>query len=58
MGVTFHSILFACAHGGLVEEGLEAFNKVEKNGLTASIVHYRHLVDLLGQAGKSQKLSI
>lgn len=41
-----------------MEEGLEAFNKVEKNGLTASIVHYRHLVDLLGQAGKSQKLSI
>ncbi|KAK4383860.1 Pentatricopeptide repeat-containing protein [Sesamum angolense] len=53
-GVTFLSVLSACAHGGFVDEGLETFSKMEKYGLTANIKHYGCLVDLLGRAGKLQ----
>ncbi|XP_011069810.1 pentatricopeptide repeat-containing protein At3g21470 [Sesamum indicum] len=53
-GVTFLSVLFACAHGGFVDEGLETLSKMEKYGLTANIKHYGCLVDLLGRAGKLQ----
>ncbi|XP_022850310.1 pentatricopeptide repeat-containing protein At3g21470 [Olea europaea var. sylvestris] len=53
--VTFLSVLFACAHGGLVEEGLDAFYKMEKYGLTANIKHFGCLVDLLARAGKLQE---
>ncbi|KAG9457261.1 hypothetical protein H6P81_001769 [Aristolochia fimbriata] len=51
--VTFLSVLWACAHGGLVEEGLEIFAKMkDKYGLTARLEHYGCLVDLLGRAGR------
>ncbi|KAG8389795.1 hypothetical protein BUALT_Bualt01G0015600 [Buddleja alternifolia] len=54
-GVTFLSVLSACAHGGFVEEGLEAFSKMEKYGLKANVKHYGCLVDLLGRASKLQE---
>ncbi|KAL0360438.1 UNVERIFIED_CONTAM: Pentatricopeptide repeat-containing protein [Sesamum radiatum] len=53
-GVTFLSVLSACAHGGFVDEGLETFSKMETYGVTANIKHYGCLVDLLGRAGKLQ----
>lgn len=31
-GVTILSVLSACAHGGLVEEGLEVFSKMKQYG--------------------------
>ncbi|PQP97869.1 hypothetical protein Pyn_37978 [Prunus yedoensis var. nudiflora] len=50
--ITFISVLSACAHGGLVDEGIETFSKMEKYGLAAGIKHYGCLVDLLGRAGR------
>ncbi|CAL2275995.1 unnamed protein product [Prunus armeniaca] len=50
--ITFISVLSACAHGGLVNEGIEIFSKMEKYGLAAGIKHYGCLVDLLGRAGR------
>ncbi|KAH7567983.1 hypothetical protein JRO89_XS07G0205800 [Xanthoceras sorbifolium] len=50
--ITFLSVLSACAHGGLVDEGLDIFSKMEKYALAADIKHYGCLVDLLGRAGK------
>nr|AYM00732.1 pentatricopeptide repeat protein [Salvia miltiorrhiza] len=50
--ITFLSVLSACAHGGLVEEGLESFSKMEMYGVRRSVKHYGCLVDLLGRAGR------
>ncbi|KAL5560456.1 hypothetical protein UlMin_036667 [Ulmus minor] len=50
--ITFLSVLSACAHGGLVDEGLEIFSKMEKYDLLAEIKHYGCLVDLLGRVGR------
>ncbi|KZV41763.1 pentatricopeptide repeat-containing protein [Dorcoceras hygrometricum] len=54
-GVTILSVLSACAHGGLVEEGLQVFSKMEQYGLTANTKHYGCVVDMLGRAGKLQE---
>ncbi|XP_073294807.1 pentatricopeptide repeat-containing protein At3g21470 [Primulina huaijiensis] len=54
-GVTILSVLSACAHGGLVEEGLAVFSKMEQYGLTANTKHYGCVVHMLGRAGKLQE---
>lgn len=51
-GVTFLVALSACTHGGLVEQGLEIFRKMESYGVERGIEHYGCLVDLLGRAGR------
>ncbi|KAL1832106.1 hypothetical protein ACET3Z_001757 [Daucus carota] len=51
-GISFLSVLSACAHGGYVEKGLEFFSKLRKYEIAASIKHYGCLIDLLGRAGK------
>ncbi|KAH7571905.1 hypothetical protein JRO89_XS04G0164900 [Xanthoceras sorbifolium] len=51
--VTFTSLLSACCHAGLVEEGLGLFDKMKsKWGLEPHIQHYGCIVDLLGRAGR------
>nr|XP_011458561.1 PREDICTED: pentatricopeptide repeat-containing protein At3g21470-like [Fragaria vesca subsp. vesca] len=51
--ITFLAVLSACAHGGLVDEGMEIFSIMQKKyGLEAGIKHYGCLVDLLGRAGR------
>lgn len=50
--VTFLGVLSACSHGGLVEEGLLFFRKM--NGecqLIPDIKHYGCVIDMLGRAG-------
>lgn len=51
--VTFISVLSACSHGGLVTEGQELFETMERvHGVKPSIDHYGCMVDLLGRAGR------
>ncbi|PIN08236.1 hypothetical protein CDL12_19193 [Handroanthus impetiginosus] len=55
-GVTFLSILYACSHAGLVEEGERIFNSmVYDHGFEPISEHYACMVDILGRAGKLEK---
>lgn len=50
--ITFIGVLSACSHGGLVEEGCELFDSMEKQfGITPKAEHYGCMVDLLSRAG-------
>ncbi|KAL3824655.1 hypothetical protein ACJIZ3_020684 [Penstemon smallii] len=52
-GVTFLSILYACSHAGLVEEGERIFRSmVDDHGFKPKSEHYASMVDILGRAGK------
>ncbi|XP_039130403.1 pentatricopeptide repeat-containing protein At3g26782, mitochondrial-like [Dioscorea cayenensis subsp. rotundata] len=51
--VAFTSVLSACSHCGLVNEGKELFNQMsDENSIKPSIEHYSCMVDLLGRAGQ------
>ncbi|KAJ4719328.1 Pentatricopeptide repeat-containing protein [Melia azedarach] len=51
-GITFLCILKACAHAGMVEEGVSALNDMKKMyNIEPEIEHYGCVVDLLGRAG-------
>ncbi|KAH0926661.1 hypothetical protein HID58_018917 [Brassica napus] len=51
-GVVFVGALTACSHGGLVQQGKEIFESMEKvHGVSPEEVHYGCMVDLLGRAG-------
>ncbi|KAF9599487.1 hypothetical protein IFM89_038581 [Coptis chinensis] len=51
--VTLLCILFACSHGGTVEDGLHHFQSMEaRYGLVPEMVHYACVVDLLGRVGR------
>ncbi|KAL1215041.1 Pentatricopeptide repeat-containing protein DOT4 [Cardamine amara subsp. amara] len=51
--VTFLCLLFACSHGGLVDDGLRYFHLMEeKYGLVPEIEHYACVVDILGRVGR------
>ncbi|PIA50093.1 hypothetical protein AQUCO_01300672v1 [Aquilegia coerulea] len=50
--VTFVSVLSACAHLGLVEDGRKLYKKMQrKYGIKPSMEHYACMVNLLGRAG-------
>lgn len=54
--VTFVSLLTACSHAGLAEEGLKYFHSMEKTyGVVPREEHYSCVIDLLGRAGKLKK---
>lgn len=54
--VTFVSLLSACSHAGLIDEGIDFFNRmVEFYGLVPSSEHYCIMVDLLGRKGQLKK---
>ncbi|XP_050227655.1 pentatricopeptide repeat-containing protein At2g33760-like [Mercurialis annua] len=51
--ITFVSLLYACSHAGLVEDGLQMFSLMgESYGVRPDIKHYTCMVDLLGRAGR------
>ncbi|XP_068656991.1 putative pentatricopeptide repeat-containing protein At3g11460, mitochondrial [Aristolochia californica] len=51
--VTFVSLLSACSHGGLVQDGLSCFKIMQRvYRLSPAAKHYACVVDLLGRAGK------
>ncbi|KAL9302213.1 Pentatricopeptide repeat-containing protein [Arabidopsis thaliana] len=50
--VSFLSVLSACRHAGLVEEGKRIFEEMgERHKIEAEVEHYACMVDLLGKAG-------
>lgn len=50
---TFVSLLSACSHAGLVDEGEKIFNAMPKNyGLIPQLDHFACMVDLFGRAGQ------
>ncbi|KAD6454303.1 hypothetical protein E3N88_09009 [Mikania micrantha] len=54
--ITFISLLSACSHSGLVEQGEWCFNVMQNDyGIKPSLKHYGCLVDLLGRAGQLEK---
>ncbi|KAK6928122.1 Pentatricopeptide repeat [Dillenia turbinata] len=51
--VTFTSVLNACSHAGLVDEGLILFRfMLDKSQICMRMDHYTCMVDLLGRAGR------
>ncbi|XP_038706362.1 pentatricopeptide repeat-containing protein At3g46790, chloroplastic [Tripterygium wilfordii] len=51
--ITFVSVLGACSHAGLVEEGKMLFDSMSKeHGIYPSVEHYACMVDLLGRANR------
>ncbi|XP_065874595.1 putative pentatricopeptide repeat-containing protein At5g09950 isoform X2 [Euphorbia lathyris] len=55
--VTFVGVLTACSHVGLVDEGYVHFKSMtDTYGLAPQIEHYSCMVDLLGRAGKLDKI--
>lgn len=52
-GTVFVSVLCACSHAGLTDQGLEYFKIMKKNyQLEPGLEHYSCIVDLLGRAGR------
>lgn len=49
--ITYVSVLSACSHAGLVEEGRMIFNSMVENGIIPRMEHYACMVDLLGRTG-------
>lgn len=48
----YASILLACSHSGLVEDGLKHFKNMQLDfGIVPTVVHYTCLVDILSRAG-------
>lgn len=51
-GITFISILSACCHAGLVDEGWHWFCAMQHRfNIKPTVEHYGCMVDLLGRAG-------
>ncbi|KAG2686634.1 hypothetical protein I3843_09G015700 [Carya illinoinensis] len=51
--ITYISLLYACSHAGLVEEGLQLFSSMwDDHGVRPDVKHYTCMVDLLGRAGR------
>ncbi|PON78028.1 DYW domain containing protein [Parasponia andersonii] len=51
--ITFVSLLYACSHAGLIEEGLRFFTLMwDEYSVTPNVKHYTCMVDLLGRAGR------
>ncbi|KAK2359355.1 pentatricopeptide repeat-containing protein, mitochondrial [Trifolium repens] len=49
--ITMTSVLTACNHCGMVEEGRRFFEAMERYGIVPQIEHYGCMIDLLGRAG-------
>ncbi|CAM0944644.1 unnamed protein product [Alopecurus aequalis] len=51
--VTYASLLYACSHAGMVEEGLQLFEDMRNiHGIMPNVDHYSSLVDMVGRAGR------
>jgi len=51
-GITLTSVLSACSHAGLVNEGWQYFRSMSRDyGIMPTVEHYACMVDLLGRSG-------
>ncbi|KAK7270732.1 hypothetical protein RJT34_26117 [Clitoria ternatea] len=51
--IVYTSILLACSHSGLVEDGLKYFKSMQNDfGIAPTLEHFTCLVDLLGRVGQ------
>ncbi|KAJ1284534.1 hypothetical protein BS78_03G211300 [Paspalum vaginatum] len=50
-GITYKAVLGACAHVGMVNEGLQYFYSMSRFAVAPDIEHYGCIVDLLSRAG-------
>ncbi|XP_077240230.1 pentatricopeptide repeat-containing protein At3g29230-like [Tasmannia lanceolata] len=56
---TFSSTLFACSHGGMVEDGRRIFNSMKRDfGIDPKIEHYGCLIDLLSRNGQLEEAEV
>lgn len=56
---TFVSVLSACSHAGMVDEGLQIFyHMVKRIGIVPNSQHYACLVDLLGRSGRLDEANL
>ncbi|CAN1231520.1 Pentatricopeptide repeat-containing protein At3g46790, chloroplastic [Linum grandiflorum] len=54
--VSFVSVLGACSHAGLVEEGKALFDSMKSRfGMVPAVEHYAAMVDLLGRANRLEE---
>nr|KYP70290.1 hypothetical protein KK1_009503 [Cajanus cajan] len=53
--ISFLSLLSACAHAGLVEEGKYIFARMLSYSVQPNLKHYTCMVDLLGRSGNLQE---
>ncbi|VVB14813.1 unnamed protein product [Arabis nemorensis] len=52
-GVTLLVVLYACSHSGMIDQGMEYFNRMKTDfGISPGPEHYACMVDLLGRAGR------
>ncbi|XP_015059154.1 pentatricopeptide repeat-containing protein At3g46790, chloroplastic [Solanum pennellii] len=57
--ISFVSVLGACSHAGLVEEGKELFDSMLKeHNICPTVEHYACMVDLLGRANQLEEAAI
>ncbi|KAK5817649.1 hypothetical protein PVK06_022576 [Gossypium arboreum] len=49
--ITFTSLLSACGHAGLIDEGRKCFAEMKKHSESLRVKHYACMVDILGRAG-------
>lgn len=55
-GMTFVSVLSACSHAGLMDEGYHHFNSmISCYQITPTMEHYNCMVDIIGRAGHLNK---
>ncbi|KAF3435081.1 hypothetical protein FNV43_RR22168 [Rhamnella rubrinervis] len=56
---SFLSLLTACSHSGLVEEGIELFRSMERDhNIKPTEKHYASFVDLLSRAGRFKEVEV
>ncbi|XP_020213988.1 pentatricopeptide repeat-containing protein At1g06140, mitochondrial [Cajanus cajan] len=49
--VTFTSVLSACSHSGMVQEGLRIFNSMKDYGISPTEEHCAYMIGILARAG-------
>ncbi|PNT71174.1 pentatricopeptide repeat-containing protein At2g20540-like isoform X2 [Brachypodium distachyon] len=55
-GITFVGLLSACSHAGLLDEGLDYFDRMnDVYGIEPGVEHYGCIVDLLCRSGQIQR---